>query len=535
MSSPLADIDLLPLSWLYSQKKLQLREIVRAPDNVGFRAVHPIELATPGEFLSPSAVVITVGIPLRDLDEAHFDTAVRRYVAHIAATGATGIGFGTGLYFDHVPPALTREARAHRLALFEIPRPVPFMSILSAVQEEHTRRARLAQEHLITVQQQLTAAAVSGGMDALLATTATRLDAAVAVTDNDGRVHSGHGHGGLDATDVARAQTVSSAAEDSGTGTWRITQLMEKQGERHHLLTAVAYHPFSPHHRSVLRHCSGLADLILQRPRYLRSAQSGLNSLAMSLLLGLPNATADDGGASGVPQTFATAVDADGRLRPVIVQADRPGDLASALTRHDHRAEARGRQSFTLPVSADSALLFVRGTRTVDEIVDDIGAARRSLRVAVGEPVAWDELTLDRVRRLETSARALPQGQTAGPFESGVDWLNDPTVHTALDRRAAETVDRLDTEDPALVTTLVTWLRTGSKALTADTLGIHRHTVRARLSRVGELCEVDLEDPVTRAELLLVAVTRAGSTRSATPRPGVVTTIGHRHPLPDRQ
>jgi purine catabolism regulator len=32
--------------------------------------------------------------------------------------------------------------------------------------------------------------------------------------------------------------------------------------------------------------------------------------------------------------------------------------------------------------------------------------------------------------------------------------------------------------------------------------------VRTRLARISEICEVDLDDPVVRAELLLVAVTR---------------------------
>jgi purine catabolism regulator len=493
-------VELLPFTWLYAQSRLQLREIVppapRADGGVpGFRAVHPIELSDPSEFLVPDAVVLTVGIPLHDHDPGDpeaFAAAVDSYVARIAATGAVGIGFGTALFFDELPEALVTACRAHRLALFEIPRPVPFMSILGAVQDERTRRARLVQEHLLDIQQRLTAAAVGGGMEALLSTLATELDAAVA---------------------AAREQRTSSAAEDPATGTWRVTQLMEKQGERRHLLTVLARHPFTPHDRSVLRHCSGLADLILQRPSYLRSAERRLNSLAMSLLLGIGDGPGADG---AVPQAFATAVDADGRIRPVVLQADRAGDLTAALNRTDRRAADRGRQLFALTIGPDTALLFVRGSRTVDQVVADVGAARRSLRIAVGEPVGWQEITLERVRRLETSARALPQGEAAGPFEAGADWLSDAAVQTALDRRAAETVDRLaeaDAAGAALTETLVSWLRSGSKAATAEELGVHRHTVHDRLRRIARLCEVDLGDPVARAELLLVAVTRtrAGS------------------------
>lgn len=500
---------MLPFTWLYAQSRLQLREIVppaSRPGGIpGFRAIHPIELADPSEFLAPDAVVLTVGIPLHDHDPSDFFAATDAYVARIAATGAVGIGFGTALFFDAVPEALVTACRSRRLALFEIPRPVPFMSILNAVQEERTRRARLAQEHLLDIQQRLTAAAVSGGLDALLATVATELDAAVAVTDNDGRLHGRCDHAGLDATDLARDQRTSSAAEDPDAGTWRITQLMEKQGERRHLFTLLARHPFTTHDRSVLRHCSGLTDLILQRPSYLRTAERRLNSLAMSLLLGTDNGTGTD---SAVPQALATAVDAEGRIRPVVLQADRAADLTAALNRTDRRAADRGRQLFALDIGTDTTLLFVRGSRSVDGIVADVGAARRSLRIAVGEPVSWRDITLERVKRLETSARALPRGEAVGPFEAGADWLNDAAVQTALDRRAAETVDRLTEADAALTTTLVSWLRSGSKAATAAELGVHRHTVNDRLERIARICEVDLGDPVVRAELLLVAVTR---------------------------
>jgi purine catabolism regulator len=88
-------------------------------------------------------------------------------------------------------------------------------------------------------------------------------------------------------------------------------------------------------------------------------------------------------------------------------------------------------------------------------------------------------------------------------------------------------VDRLaeaDASGAALTETLVSWLRSGSKAATAEELGVHRHTVHDRLRRIARLCEVDLGDPVARAELLLVAVTRtragagSGTGSGATPR-----------------
>lgn len=502
---------MLPFSWLYSQTGLGLRDILPAPGTApGFLSVHPIELEDPSEFLTPHAVVLTVGIPLKDHTATDLTSAVHDYITRIAGAGAAGVGFGTGLFFDTVPPALVDAARAHGLALFEIPRPVPFLSITGAVQQERTRRAHLAHERLLDAQQRLTASAIEGGLESLLVTASSYLGAAVAVTDNDGRLHGHHDHAGLSAVALGSGQTSSGASQDTMAGTWSLTQLMEKQGERRHLLTVLARHPFSPHDRSVLRHCSGLADLILQRPSYLQAARQRLNTLAMSLLLGI-----DDSRGDVVPEAFATAVDSEGRIRPVIVQADRSADLRAALARIERRVADRGRQMFALPWGQDATLLFVRGSRTLAGIADDAGVSRHGLRIAVGEPVSWRDIDLDRVERLETSARALSRGQAAGPFEAGSDWLTRDAVREALDHRAAETVDRLtdvDAGTSVLTDTLVTWLRTCSKAVTADRLGVHRHTVRERLNRIEEICEVDLEDPVTRAELLLVVVTRTGRT-----------------------
>ena len=43
-------------------------------------------------------------------------------------------------------------------------------------------------------------------------------------------------------------------------------------------------------------------------------------------------------------------------------------------------------------------------------------------------------------------------------------------------------------------------------ATAASELGVHRHTVRARLDKIEQLCGVDLNNPVTRAELLLLSL-----------------------------
>lgn len=55
---------------------------------------------------------------------------------------------------------------------------------------------------------------------------------------------------------------------------------------------------------------------------------------------------------------------------------------------------------------------------------------------------------------------------------------------------------------PALLSTLHNWLSLhGSWDRTATALGIHRNTVRQRITRIAGLLDTDLDDPDVRMEL----------------------------------
>jgi hypothetical protein len=69
---------------------------------------------------------------------------------------------------------------------------------------------------------------------------------------------------------------------------------------------------------------------------------------------------------------------------------------------------------------------------------------------------------------------------------------------------------------PVLLDTLRTWLTLhGSWDRTAAALHVHRNTVRHRLARVGELLDVDLQDPGVRMELWFALHWLPGETNEA--------------------
>ncbi len=102
---------------------------------------HVIELADPTPWLQGGELVLTTGLGLGPDEESQRD-----YVRRLAGADAAALGFGTGLSFAAVPPAVCAQADELGLPLFEVPRPVPFLAVTKAV------AGRLAAEQYETVQ-----------------------------------------------------------------------------------------------------------------------------------------------------------------------------------------------------------------------------------------------------------------------------------------------------------------------------------------------------------------------------------------------
>ncbi|MCK7676995.1 helix-turn-helix domain-containing protein [Corynebacterium sp. CCM 9186] len=487
-----------------NQKHLELLELV--PGARDFTVVQPTELEDPGEFLVPGAIVLTVGISFAGEPER-----LTGYCRALADAGAAAVGLGTGLVFDEVPAELVVGARAAGLAVFEVPRHIPFASILGAVEDERTRLGNIERERLINAQELLSQYAVTGGLEALGRQLSEVLDSAVAIVDNDARSVLREDRGTRCATAVAvdavRAGRDSAGPTTDGDG-FTHTYRMSRHGERFHVLAVETPGPLGPSGRALIRHAAGLADILIQRPAHLRAARAEMNTMAMAILLGVEN-TADT-----VDRVFGAVTDARGKIRPVIIHGDHTRAVESAVSAVDDALECRGRYLYSLRIVPNTVLLLFRGDRANRGITELLGAAAAEVRVAIGPPVHWRELTPNLVDDLVIDARSRALGVSGGGT-GGARWIHDPAVRAALDTRAAQTWERLVDHDrrngTELADTLATYLRGHGRITTcAETLGVHRHTVRTRLARISEVTEVDLSDPVACAELLLVIVTRTG-------------------------
>ncbi|GAA1473998.1 PucR family transcriptional regulator [Corynebacterium felinum] len=482
----------ISLSWLIAQTALKLVPVwPQRMSGIQFSYVQPSELRDPTQFLLADSIVLTVGLAFENSTDLFAD-----YVAKLKAAGVVALGFGTGLSFETVPDELTDACKTHNLALFDVPHNTPFISILNAVNKEFLRQEAHEQSQLIRAQKLLNQAAIEKGLSGLLATTAQLIGAHCVIRDNDDRL-------------IAQAK-----APSTSIGAGELTTISHKMltfGDRYHQLSTSGTKRPTHHDRAVIKHTISLADLLLQRPGKLRKARSDLNTLALSLLLGV------DGSNDQLGRIFARISDSKGNVRPILIHSNVATHIDRACAAVDSSLMLADRELCCLRLDSYTALLLFRGTRSVNNVLELFGNTRPKLRICIDSAQHWNHITLDLIHQMTLSVKSLALGTHSSPHTNTARWLNHPNVIEALDHRAAETVGKLDTYDRAndtqLRETLAVFLQQGSSiTLTADILGIHRHTVRTRLQKISDICEVDLDDPVTRAELLLVIITRVTAT-----------------------
>jgi purine catabolism regulator len=105
------------------------------------RGAHAVEVEAPARWLGRGWVMLTTGVRLRRNPDAQ-----RALVPQLEAEGVSALGFGTGLGFKRVPPALAEVARARSFPVFAVPYETPFREIIHFVEstltsgEEHVFR-----------------------------------------------------------------------------------------------------------------------------------------------------------------------------------------------------------------------------------------------------------------------------------------------------------------------------------------------------------------------------------------------------------
>lgn len=477
-----------------------------APDalDAPLRWVHSSDLADPTPFLADDLLLLTTGtqfVPAPGTDEAPI--ASGPYVARLRARGVRGLGFGTEVVRDGIPPALVTACRDERMPLFEVPYRTPFIALARANAEAIAAQAYARRTWALSAQRAISLAALRpDGLGATVAELAKQLGAWVGLFDAAGTLTQGHPGAGPGA-EVLEAVTIEAGAV-LRRGTRAASQLevagtrvsVQTLGRGGHLrgLIAIAGAELDLEGRSVVTSVIAMAGLALEQNVGIGRARTALRTgLAQALLAGDATLARRVSRELWGPLPAAPIVVAVAPLAPSRVDA--AADWLE-LRGSEHRGalfHGYGPEGQILVVSAGDtetlssfANLFDAAVGSSDA-VDYAGFARAHEQAVVA------------ARRARPGAVARFADAAAG----GVLAALDTVEARALARARLAPLEAHDAaQGTALVETVRTWLEHDARIdEAAQALGIHRHTVRARVAQAQHVLGVDLTSFPARAEL----------------------------------
>ncbi|MDQ7809185.1 PucR family transcriptional regulator [Amycolatopsis sp. A133] len=446
--------------------------------------VHPTELTDPQAFLEGGELLLTTGLAL---DEG----TAPAYVHRLVDAGVAGLGFGVGLSHESVPRSLVATAAEVGLPVLEVPRETPFIAITRAVS-----RAVAADEYATTVrigraQQELTRTAVGkGGPAGVLRKLAKLVDGWALLfertTVTEAAPASARAYGASLREELERLQTgtrVVSLDQDEV-----VLQTLDTGARR--VLAVGTGVPLDTAGRHIVNTAVSVLSLALEQDRAQAAARQALRTGLLELLAG------------GQAELALRVLETTGGEPPpspwsVLVFAGPPAARRKLL-------EALEGEVFAAR-SGPSVVAF--GAGPVVDTVAEAALRIGGLHGGVAGPVSAGDFAAG-LEQAELAARAAEaEGKilvsAAEHTGRGLLSLIDPTVAQAFAHGLLAPLRRHDkTGRGDLVGSLRCWLEHhGHWDVAAARLGVHRHTLRNRITKAQELLGRDLDSPGVRAEL----------------------------------
>ncbi|WP_395244409.1 PucR family transcriptional regulator [Agromyces sp. MMS24-K17] len=475
---------------------------------------HSSDLADPTPFLDAGQVLLTTGTQFADDASGDVDPAfAEAYVGRLRAAGVAALGFGTEVIRDGTPDALVAACSAQGLPVFEVPYRIPFIAIVRAVADLVAEEASARQAWALATQRAISHAALQpDGLSATLAELSRRLGAWVGLVDAAGGLDREFPAGGLGQphlgevvgearTMLRRGQRAGRAFEAGGSVGRPQRMTLQTLGARGALrgVLAIGDSPELDHAgREVVTSVIALAGLALEQNRDLDAARGYLRSgLVRSILAGDVALAAQVAAEMWGPLPVAP-------LRVAV--ADAPAEHADRLAELlELRAAERGGRLFFGRVDDTVVLIVEEGdvSALVAELAEDF-----DVPVGVGDPVglAGAATGHDQAMRALERAREGGAGTVCRFDEISRQGVLAFLARTDARAVAAATLAPLTEHDAEhgsdLVPTVRAWLEHGGGFdRAAHDLGVHRHTVRARIATAERLLGRDLSEFHAKADL----------------------------------
>lgn len=503
------------LKQLIARPGLDLELVVPgSAETVPLKWVHSTDLANPTPFLEAGQMVLTTGTQFPvGANPDWFD----EYVARLAARGVAAIGFGTEVMRSGIPADFAAACRRYGMPLVLVPYRIPFIAIIQWVAEGLNREARARDDWALKAQRAVSLAALgSGGLTDALVELSTQLERTVVLFDAGGAVTARFVPATGRAADAAASPgrgadlPVSSAIVtearrllDGGKRAGGVVDsdrpaVLQTLGRRDRLsgvLAVLGVRELDVAANAVVTGAVALAEVSLEQGKTLRRGMRALRRELLDLLLA--------GQRRAVERTLAAAGD---RLpaEPVRVMvctatAGARNRLEESLQRFGSRrggaflARADTEtvvivsdlESAALPRLIEGQAVFagVSEVTTYAELPGALAQARRALRVAGSQPdgeqlrLVWADLATDGLMGFAERSQA---------------------VRVARQRLAP----LLDDEGRELLRCARVWLdHNGHWEPAAKALGIHRHSLKARIDRVVDATGIPLDGFAERVQL----------------------------------
>jgi purine catabolism regulator len=483
------------------------------------RWAHISELQDPTPWLKGGELLLTTGMGL-----AGSPALQRAYIRRLVGANLAGLGFGLGLGFDEVPPAIKRAAEREGFPILEVPYPVPFIAIAEAVSsrlaEDRLRDVQLA----LDVHDRLAALVLEGaGAPVVLEEVADLIEGWAVLFDPKGRTLASASAvdtmpSGAELWDgmasAVLAPDGARTASETGPSGARVA-LAVIAGKRHEgVLVCGRPQRFEQRDRIVVHHAVTVLGLLLTSRRAVIDAEWKVagdvldqafegryagDDLARRLeRVGFPAGDAlsvlvvEPGAGGDRPALRDLAITVERQLEPLVDSIRTTvlsGRVAALVAHEDPETLAEG-----LVAKLDA---HPRVPGVVDQV--RVGVA------PVGGPEGLHHAYLSATFAL----RAAPTRRIASPRELGSYGLllgaqAQPVLKGFVSMVLGPLVDRDRQKSSELVVSVRAFIEAGGRwEAGAEALGVHRHTLRYRVRQAEELLGRDLSNEDDRLEILL--------------------------------
>lgn len=493
---------------LLAQPGLGLRQVPDAalPDSALERAapwVHSSDLANPAPFLVQGVVLLTTGTQFESAAEEDWQL----YVDRLLAAGVVALGFGTEVIRDGIPDPLAAACSSAHLPLFEVPFQTPFIAVARANAEAVTALAFERRSWALGAQRAIAAAALqSSGLAATVQELSRQLQAWVGLFDAAGSLAHESLPRGTRPADVERLEE---RARQLLSRQSRAASVLREDGQAFTLQTvgrgqslrgvlAVAVERLDHEAQAVMNSVIAMVGLASEQDAAMVRSQLALRSGLLTVLA--------SGNTELAEVVAGTALGGLPR-EPVVLARGR--DLETS-------AEAAAAWLASLSERAARGLFLARDAvgegwdvvllAEAEQAEAGLAELRRRFggRWGVSSPstyAAFPEAMAQSLAAVERGTGALTRFSEVVRLDL-IASVVDPHARTAAAAILEPLLDHDHRHGTALVPTLAAWLRNdGRHEETARELGVHRHTVRARLKTAEHVGGHRLDTFPVRAEL----------------------------------